>query len=158
MIYEKNQKAMILEKKHSIKAISEIEKPAYDLSLVKERCFELMTEIRNQVSEKKDYGQEQLSTLYGQLMEKTDQYQVKEKLSEKIDSAANQITSIKNSILERYESAQVQMDEIHKSMISKYSASKKQIDEIHRVFQEKSAESKKAFETACEIQERKLIN
>jgi len=156
MIYEKNLKALELEQKDAIKAVGVIEKPAYDLSLVKERCFDLMTDIRNQVTEKKEYGQEQLSSLYDQLMEKTDQYQVKEKLSEKIDVAAKQMRSIRANMLEKYESAQMQMDEIHQTMTSKYSASKKQIDEIHQAFEKKCAESRKSFESTYEMLERKL--
>jgi len=159
MIYEKNKRALDIEKIKSTSKISipQIQMPAYDLSLVLNRCSEQMNDIKNQLLSGKEQAHEQMSQLYNQLIEKAEQSQVRELLHQTSENAAEQINLINENLIEKYENAQKQLLEIRDSMARKYDMSKDHIDQIYEIITEKCEQNREQFETSCE-QIRKNIN
>ena len=144
-VYEKNEKALQLEKK--IFGLFNIKKPkisfpAYDLTHVLNNCTLQMEEIQEQMIEYKEKAREQLNSIREQMTEKkehaTEQItQIREQLTELSDATQNQLNIVQDTMSKRYRKSRKHIKEIRKNMTINCRLVQEQIEESCRHLEEK---------------------
>jgi len=176
MIYEKNARALELEKKKfPIPGfrIQKIKLPAYDLSTVMKNCTDQMEEVRLRIQEIRDKVGEQIAHVSEQIHVKSEpareqMLHLRTNFSEKRDQAGEQVTQVYENMMKRYESAkeeitriQTQMNErnelareelirLRKQMKKKYKNARKQIDQMFEQIIEKYSQAREQIDFACD--------
>ncbi|MBN2546021.1 MAG: hypothetical protein JXB50_09500, partial [Spirochaetes bacterium] len=136
VIYEKNARALELEKRNPLFSkikIPKINIPVYDYKQTIARCRENLENAQNLVMEKINNAQEQLQLIYNKSFNKSLQYAYNDtedhnyKSVRTNENALNNISQIKNNMDAMIKNVKINLKKLSDNMVEKYDNIKKQI-------------------------------